>query len=452
MLIKTQEFVDQFNRDLDMLLLNKKTKHSYRVKGSFQLKDIGAPISDIDIEQLGYLNRRFIDIFSSIIARSRGTFKFIRVKTGFAKELFPPWTIDENGECKFNLAKAYEWLKQLEKVKIVSADHIKEIHNIFDKDKLAILDLAKISAILDKYYFKWNLEEFKRGFKIINGHRYDILVEMQRSIPVFKFAYEYKGQFCAVDIAIRDRKYHPKFTTKEIDSLPSHVYRRNFYKLLKSIKWRISEHRRSVYTDFVNQFETQISIINEIELYKKLKPIYVNLADRLLKNITADLKAIDPALEMDQAYNKFKNMINVESFNNIRRIANYIFDLTKYTRSMVYWYRALNDYPVNREKIIELNQQGIDSVFTSITSEQWDEIIRITRRIDGDGLEVHKCLVEISERKKIDLDSVLKTFQSLNTQLIRVDDKYVIFDDVGQIVQSNVSLQAGIYRVLQIST
>jgi hypothetical protein len=272
-MLKTKTFEQSLNKNENELKLyeNKEIKllGSYKNNKHF--------ISDIDYTLVVYFDKELIKRLYNMISKLKN-FYFIYLGTESIKELEVPWNINfqykepyDKYICNFNLEKAIEWVKNIQKVKNkIPEDKYKKIYNIINQDTLILADLIKIQEILEPYStIKWYLDDIKKGKKIINNVEYDLLEELKniKSSNVLNMIYTgNENKLVNVDVGLVDYKYK-----KPIYHRLYKFYMEDLYKILKGYKKLINKEYNGEYREVMIKFELINSLLGQVKLLNQLK-------------------------------------------------------------------------------------------------------------------------------------------------------------------------------------
>lgn len=428
MIIKNQEFDSKFQQNLHILTINK--KNPIQQKGSYTLKNIGEPISDIDIQQYVYFNKTLISIICNMLLGRLNNiecpFIFIRLAVGRYKGFELPWVIDEVGSCDYNPEKVKEWYINFSNKKMVPNEILDKIYERLFMNDINIYDLLKVEDMIEPYAeIVWNVADICRGFVIKDNIRYFLLNEMKTETPVLEFLYKYENNYISIDLGLVDRNY----TVKPKDKMYKY-YTLSYYKILKSYRWKVyPDYRNQLLLD-TNKVGKLLALVNEIDMLSRMKScIDTKIVNDVTQIILFDLK---------------KNGYNYANVNNIFYLEKIIRTEIDNQLSMYVWeyidklqeiYKldAINSLKrgiiaqisVSQKELSERYSVGIKCPFFTEMNVEIDILEDLSRRSNIQMYKLVDCCIEVSKERNITFNKVLSIFGKNNYHIEYTDDKFV---------------------------
>ena len=119
--IKSPQFNEQYNTDVVDLTIGEVVP---RLKGSYTRKDNREYITDIDNNSyLTFTDKTHIEVYDMLVSLEKpganSKFIFIYLGCGWITEYIPPWEIDPDGGCVFDLERSLAWLDMLEEKRML---------------------------------------------------------------------------------------------------------------------------------------------------------------------------------------------------------------------------------------------------------------------------------------------------------------------------------------------
>lgn len=423
MLLKTPTFDNIFKNDIKELAIN--SNYPFREMGSYKIKEFGEPITDIDLTAFVYFNSKLLTIISSIIRRvNKGSkFFFLHMNCGIRKEFELPWTIDNDGGCNFNLKQLYEWFEQFVNNKRVPPHILEYIGNKVIKNILILRDLIDIENIIKPFAeILWNIDDIQRGFKIIDGHKYNLLDIMKSETPVLEYVYIYENNIIAVDVGLLDKRYR-NFPRRMYS-----YYMDDWYKIMKSYRWKLLDEFRQEYLNVMKHINLFILVKYKIDLYKRIKPYNDNLTNIAYKDMMEGLEM----LNMD-----FNESIEEELYEHVN---NYLSKYIEYfisrlkpefrTPFYIYLKRGIEaQIPTSLDVIKERESYGIKCPFFSTDIDDFEKIVNLSIRVLIDTDEMIKCINYISNKLNISIKEVIYDLGNNTLALYDYGDNIVVTQD-----------------------
>ena len=422
MIIKTQEFDKQFDKDIQLIKINKNTR--LIKKGSYKRKSYGSYITDIDIAENVYFNKKLFKIVYNVlkkIKRNNVKFNFIKMSCGDFQEFKLPWKFDSEGGCNFNLQEVKEWYTEFVKKNLIDTDSKEEIKKNLFSETIRIKNIINIENILQPYSeIIWYEEDIKRGYIQYNGKIYKLLEIIKYETPVLEFLYQCDKEMISIDYALVDKKY------KKVPL--NNMYRfydQDWYNIIKSFDWKLEKKYKYEFLSVMKNVEKLISLRHQIKVLYNLKKS---------KNISKSLeKKFRNKIEELLGYNidkytlkKLTDIIN----NNLEIYGEYFYKYLKdkyKSKYILYSKRGIESQKyVNEEKIKE--RKDIKCPFFSTDIEDFKKIYNFSKKICIDSKLITECFVKIAKKHNITILKLLISCGYNNKlSLIIKDDKIILF-------------------------
>jgi hypothetical protein len=393
MIIKTSHFDNKLFTDLKQLIVNKSS--TFRVMGSYKIKEFGSYISDIDIQTNVIYNQTLFNILINKIEKSR-SFIFIHMSLGFKKEYALPWKIDNFGGCDYDPEIVKEWYKNFRKMNLVPDSVYTYIENKLFSDSISIKCLIDVENELHQYSeIIWTLDDIKRGYIYFLNTKYTLLDMLQFEQPVLEFIYKYEGDFCLIDLALLDNRYKYEF---EQDMYK--YYTQDWYKILKFFRWYIKKEYQNEYLETMKKIDLLMAIYNKIILIEKVYKYRLVSQKEFLY------------IENDIRINLLNTNINFDDHakNSIK------FAVNKYLESYVEYFK--NKLNTNiPDKFVSQNKRGIEAQLL-VTKEI------ITRRVKNGvkcpffktDIDEYKQFMDITNKLSLDLEKTIDCFVKISEE------------------------------------
>lgn len=413
MVIKTETLEKQFLRDISEIAINKNKPFDF--VGSYKIKKIGEPITDIDLMTDVYYNEKLFQILSSNLFRMK---KFIlhRILCGLPNEFKTPWSFDDKGGCVFNLEKSIKWLKDLP----IPDDIKKKVLTIINKESLRIRDIIDIENILNSYAeISWSLDDLKKGYKIILGTRYNIVDLVKKYIFVIELFYIHDNSLISVDITLRDKN----FKSASISPNSYIYYTENWYKVMKSYRWIIEEQYRVEYMNVMKSIENLILQKSQQDLREA-----VSNNEKLKKYVK---------------YIEIKENISEKINNRLEKYIEYFNKKVKpqFKKNLLLIFKRSLEAKVSTSKddILEREEQNIQCPFYICDIDDYERVVSLAVRIEMDIDMVYNCFKNVSEKYDISIKNMLKHFGN-NNLAMRIDKQYIILTE-NDVIKKHIGLE-----------
>lgn len=426
MITKSYEFDRKFHQDIKKIQL---TRKPFRIKGSYSVKEYGEFITDIDIEAFVHYDSKLLKLIYSMLERLKYNrdFTFLHASSGIKKDFQLPWSIDNNGGCYFNLDNARKWFAQFSVKKLIPQTDLIVIKNLLFKDTISMHDLCRIEKIIEPYSeIKWNKYDIKNGYKIVDRVKYDLLTIMMKEGFVLEFIYHYKDTICAVDMGLLDFKYRTK-----ANHMISY-YMKDWYKVMKTYRWKLREEYKSEYLSIMKQVGKAISIKYQIELLHRIKntsiPLYtINLFENSIISRLTRMKMKLTSTTTKEIYYKVNEYLKkyVKYFSNHLE--------PKYIKTyIIYMFRGKEgQIQVPIETLKAREKAGINCPFFRVDIEDFSQMIDLSIKMLLDPQKIFDCFTEISNQANIPLKKLIHSY-GINSLSLSQRDNSIVLKDSGK--------------------
>lgn len=438
MIIKTTNFDQQLNDDIKNLYINR--KNPFFIKGSYKIKPFNSYISDIDFQVSVYYNEGLLNRIYIILNYIKRTnkFFFIHINAGMYTEFKLPWKIDEDGGCKFKLKKTKKWFVDFKNKSLVPDNISKYIEDKLNKNYLRLRDLIDIENVLLPYsQIIWKQEDIRKGYKEVRNNRYILLDIMKTETPVLEFVYHYKDEeqngFCLIDIGLVDKKYKSEPTQKMYK-----YYTEDWYKILKTYRWKLKEEEKQEYFDVMKNIELLIALKYQVEMLIKLKYYTILTQDNIniiTRNLVKHLKSNGIVYNNDNdAKNELENKINkyLEKYVEYFRIKL----KSEYQTEYLLWYnRGLeSQIPTTIEELKLRKKRGIECPFFILDWDAYKIVSELSLRILFNVETMIDCFLQVSKEMDKSINEIIETVGKNNLSLnILEKEKIILYDDNNKI-------------------
>lgn len=421
MLIKTPEFDEVFRRNvMSRLAVNR--SQPLREMGSYKIKKFGEPVTDIDLTAMVYYNPKLLQIISNIIQRAEQdrNLLFLRMDCGTRAEYAVPWKIGGEGGCDFDLTKAKKWFGWFSSQKLVPNDVLKQIYTKLYSKELRIKDLLDIENLLYPYgQILWSRSDIRRGYKDVDGVRYELLVIMKKETPVLEFAYRYGKDVVAIDVGLVDRK-HRSFA-KRMNS----YYIQDWYKIMKVFRWKIEEQYRSGYLKLMAQVGFTMATIYQTELYEKLRKYDAGMANLLRKDMEHNLSKLKVTYD-NRTVHRLKKRVN-------KFLSKYVDQYYKVLQPkfkkdfLIYSKRGIEaQIPVSTTDLEKRTQTGIRCPFFLTDIDDYRRIVSLALRTLIDVDELIRCVLYTADTNNVKVSDITTQLGRNQLALYKRDGNIVL--------------------------
>jgi hypothetical protein len=443
MLIKTEEFDRIFNQHLYQISIVKYPVPF--IKGSYKIKPYGSVVTDIDLDQKIHVSEGVLKRLVQII-NSQSNFVFVKLDCGIYEEFIPPWTIGDEGGCKYNPKTAKKWFEELGRHKILDDSTYERIREKLFAEEMTLKNLLQIKEIYRLYsQIVWGRDDIQRGHKIVRGRTYSLLDLMRKGhATVAKYIYKYNAikptEFCYIDFGLIDPR-HIKYPIILHD-----YYKDNKYKLFKSYKWYLQDEYRPEFTDVIKSIENISGLLNRIKLYKTVSSMnLLTPEDRayLLQDCVKQSKLLglsytpESSNEIEKKLNEDIAKISSKQMKNFRKKL-----LPRYEPMLIsYEMKAeIAKNPVSQKVLQERFDKGFECPFFTIINADFNYLYKLSQRIKLDPMMILDCMKRVAEQYDIDMTLLINGVFIKNNFSISMEGEKAIVKDGAKVVKTFSSL------------
>ena len=428
MLIKTEDFVKCFNRDLFQIQI---ARHSpVYLKGSYKIKPIGSIITDIDLGEKIKPSLNILKRIVQIINTSRN-FTFVKMECGTYTEFITPWTIGSEGGCEYNPNKVQKWVNKISK--IIDSETKEKINNLLFGEYISLKNLLEVKDLLLPYSeIVWSKDDIEAGFKTVRDITYDLVELMGKNNTVIEYIYTYvngsEREFCHVDFGC------DSFIKKPAEILYEY-YKNHKYKIFKSYKWYLKDEYMGEFTNVIKSIEKISGLLNRIELFKNVSRFkLLNREDRnyLLKDCIEECEKQGLNFTKSNT-DKIVKKLNkkIESVSE-QQIPIFRKKLKQRFEAMLVSYEMkskIAEKVINKQELERNIKYGFTCPFFTIVNEDFSYMYNISKRTGLDSLMMINCIVKVSEAFDMPITLVLNSIFAKNEWTVKSEgDKYVVMD------------------------
>jgi len=443
MITKTKYLDNKLSNDIYLLNINR--NNPVKILGSYNQKEFGDVITDIDLSSFVRYNNKLLDILYSVINRidKNDKFMFNSLNMGIQEDFIAPWIFKEDGNCIFNYDKVLKWFDKFRRKKLISEKDLNTIEDILYREEINIVDILYIESLLQKYgSISWSLNDIKNQYKVINGKRYTLLDTMKKYIPIIKLVYVYRGKFIPIDYALTDKKYSSSQSRR--NNIFTNYYIENYYKMLKYLRWKIDDRYRDEYNRKLKQVEIFVSLVYQINMLR-------NLTDnKIISKNTSNKYYYDNIIPTLQKYKIPYKPINLTVTKLKERINNTIRDDFYYFQDKVKP-KFINDLRLKEDRVLRskenvstdvLIKRGdieIQCPFFKTDIDQYIYISNIANRLQMNISKLIDCLYNTAIEQNKTLDEIIDDINPRNNLSIQIDDGYIFLMDGNKFVDKYIS-------------
>jgi hypothetical protein len=327
MIIKTPEFEAKLYNDLQWININRKIPLIF--KGSYKIKIYGDVLTDIDIQCNVHYTQSLFSIIHNIINKNRNNlspFTFLRMVVGKYEEFKLPWVIDNNGGLSFNVENAKKWLSNIKEKKLVSKIIVEEMEKKLCDSNILTRYLIEIEKELLPYSdIVWEQKDILKGYKLVRGIVYNLMLEMKSTTPVIEYLYRYNNQFINIDFALVDKNFLLEPSRKMYC-----FYTNDVYKIMKKFRWKLKAEYRDEYLKLMKKVDPFISIKYQVNTIKNLPSNLSIIKDIMISNVQNDISFV---LEQNVCFEEIDNELEKRIEEILKDKVEYYLDKMKYIYS-----------------------------------------------------------------------------------------------------------------------
>ena len=432
MIIKDQLLDEQLYESFFQIKIN----NSQNIEGSYKFKPYGSFVSDIDYTVYSNADTNLINSIKRII-KIKNKFIFIHLSCGNYPEFVPPWKITNTG-CDFNYIEAVEWYQNI-KIKF-EPETISFIENKLFRKTLTIRDIIEINLELEKYSdIKWTRTDILNGYKIDKydtSIRYDLLNTLRNYHPVLKFLFIYSNRndidYIPVDIGIL--KPNEK---RGIIQKCNPFYTENWYRIFKSLKWKIKSEFKSHYLIALLKIDYQNALLNRLKMLKRIISQQLINEDKILElqsKIGGEIaNPLSEITEHDLTLESLIKQVEKNISLTLEEDAKYFIDKLKKQSDIVLKHMYLDravvyaSIPVSIKNLMKRSDKGIRCPFFDVDDEEYNFLYQFSVDLLLEPIKSINCFIQIAN----DADLLVKNIIDINIEnnffLKMVDDKVELY-------------------------
>jgi hypothetical protein len=426
MITKTTEFMRDFENDLNWININKSKPLIF--KGSYTVKELGDILSDIDIQANVSYNSRLLSIVSNIIKKNNSNqspFTFLQLIVGKYEEFIFPWYIYNDGKCYYNTEKTRIWYNNLIEKKILPKTLETYVYSKLFSNNIQISNLIEVENSLHLYAnIIWTENDIIKGYKYVRGINYDLISIVKKEIPVLEYIYTYNNNFINIDFALIDYKYKIP-----ISGRLNSYYTSDYYKIMKSYRWKIEKVYQTEYLQTMKTIETDISKIYLMNTFQNI----------------INIQKINNNIKIKFISKKFKEILQKNNINEInidKEKSDIDFNIKKKLKNSVFLYTNMLSSE-NKDKILPLllrmqesellipqetiknREEKYICPFFPIDLKYYNQIINFAKNFEFDSLKILLCFINIFETKTFSVDKILQEVIPKHRYTIEILDNII---------------------------
>jgi hypothetical protein len=405
--------------------------------GSYFSKDYGKLITDIDTQCIirSVNDETFYTRLTQILQNlDRTNFKFGRFYCGYVKGLQPPWNIGDSGECLFDAESVDKWLEEVKTSHPLIYEKCKKLTG----DTISMADLVEVDTAIDPFIsVTWTREDIIRGYKVLDGERYDLkesMINYDRQ-RVFKYIYKYKNSYCLVDVTLLAKDLSIPKSSKNMVVYYTNNIQKKFKVLKKILNPGIdSEYFKDISKSIghITPLASAIEMIDKCKKYQIMSPAEITEMER-------------QALEYSKAHKidtiNYKQLQNMISTRLEPLYIKYISQVLPEKKRELYVYdiRTLQiGEKVNKEKIKLRKTLGFDCTLFPINVKHIEYLYDKSLDALLDPYQMYKCITDVCRIHNKYMPSVVENiFTKENYKIISTTEGlFVLLKDKTEIKQS----------------
>ena len=436
-IIKTKEFDQQFQQDRHWIEINRNLP--LWDKGSYKVKEWGDLVTDIDLQARVRYFPNLINIISNVLEKNRrkkSRFIFIHMAVGRYDGYDIPWTIDDNGGCDYDPERVKVWWNEFKNRSLVP-DHIRRYikSKLFDPE-MRISNLIDVENALHPYAeIVWSEDDIRKGFIQRDGKRYDLLDVMKTETPVLEYVYHYRNnEYVAIDVGLVDNRF--KVPIKNKIYL---YYMEDWYRILKTFRWKLSENDKETYFQVMNGITNLIALKYQIGFIEKLAKGNVlpsQQIDSLLHNTYAELDKLGinhRGIELSEISKYLYENVNNILADSVKVYANKLENYDERKEILNRLSRGAQAHiPSTQEQLVLRRQNGFSCPFFATDLDEYEQLTDLAIRMDMDVELVINCFSRISIGLGKPVAQIIKDIVSPNQFSILIDKDKVVLKENGR--------------------
>jgi hypothetical protein len=435
MIIKTKEFDELLSKNIRKLYINK--RFPFVLKGSYLIKENGEYIYDIDYTaNVRYTKELFTKIIPSKLSKPDSSFIFGKFVCGVQEYYTPPWLIDFNLLTYHN---AIVWIKFM--IQQISDKKYKDqFIKVLNQDSLKLSDLKELEEIAYKIGgIHWSIEDMKKGEKIVGRKRYFLIDQVSLDVPVLEMIYMYQNDFCLVDIGLVDND------VKRPECKFCKFYCREWYKIAKSLRWKVLSSFQPEYLSVMREISTKVSII----YYKKMIQLlfesdyYTNNSSMICQSLEDSLiqEFPDDASKSEELLFKEINEFIVNNLDFFDIVLNKFKPVKKNKERFLIGLGIAHetDVAIPKKQLEKMSDKNCLKYFTNISLEDTMKLYTISNSMLFPVDSMIKCVKkQIISTPTLSINAAIsQNFKDkdINTKIIMIGSSYFMINENNHIDQ-----------------
>jgi hypothetical protein len=430
MIIKTKEFDRKFSHDIDWITINRRLP--LWQKGSYKVTEFGYPITDIDLQARVHFNPRLLRIISNVLDKNRSTrspFSFIHMSVGKYDGYSVPWNIDDKGGCDYDPKNVIKWFDEFKMKGLVQDSTLYYIKKKLFSRNMLIRNLIDVENILHPYEeIVWSRNDIERGYITQGGTKYMLSDAMQTETPVLEFAYYHRNnEYIPVDVGLVDKKFAVPPSGKMY-----RYYTNDWYKIMKTFRWKLPEDERKEYFIFLNNINSLIALKYQVGLIEKLTRGRVFNRDRLDAMRTRVYRSLENLLIPYKGISMVDiGLFLYERVNNVLKnhVSYFAKKLKKEDRKSIMYglKRGIeSQIPTTIGKLAARRKGGIKCPFFPVDIGEFDQLVPLAIRLDMKTETVVNCFSKVALEMGKSVAEIIKDVVQKNSLSILVEKDDII--------------------------
>ena len=292
-------------------------------------------------------------------------------------------------------------------------------------------DLIYIENMLHSYAeIVWRREDIARGYIIYRKTKYYLLDVMKTETPVLEYIYHYKdSEFCLIDVGMVDYKYKKG----DLQTMYKY-YNKDWYKILKSYRWKLQEQYKEEYFAIMKNIEVKIAVEYQIELLQKSEK-YNLLSPRYIQNIKNEINkqllAMDLWSGMDYSdlQRELKSQINDYLSKYIDHFKTKL--LPKHqVEAEILFNRGLDaNIPVDLVTLQARSNKGVKCPFFSMDIEEYKYLTQLANRIFMNPKKLTDCISKVADNTQKTVKNITSVMGRNPLYLVKKDNILILKND-----------------------
>jgi hypothetical protein len=242
---------------------------------------------------------------------------------------------------------------------------------------------------------------------------------------VLEFIYKSHGKIINIDYALSsiDRKYKKLF--KDRPDIMYNYYVKDWYKIMKSIRWKIDEECKTDYKTIMKDVESLISLKYQLELYEKLdnpRDMRENIKKQLISN-----KIVHEGKYTSDIVSDIYAIINQKLKNSVLYYIKCIPE-SKRKEYLFRYYRGKYSKPVEWDELSRryANNPG-NCPFFIMSSSMFKKIIDLSVKTELNVDLLYKCFTSVSVQFSVPLEDIVSKFSNTEYSIKSNDENCILY-------------------------